>query len=199
MICMNKLVIFGAGGHYNSIKEFIDRDKFELVGTFDDNGGSLGTISQGLQTIVEYNFAFVAIGNDCFREKLINQIESKITVINVIAKDATISDSTKLDGGGIFIGSGAYVGPNVKIGTGSIVNTRAIVEHDCNIGNYCQISPASVICGMVTLNDYVYVGANATIIQCIDIASKVVLGAGAVAVKNIETQGTYVGIPCKEI
>lgn len=195
----NKLVIFGSGGHFNSIEQFIDRVKFEFVGTFDDNNGSLGSISDGIETISEYGFAFVAIGNDALRERIVNKIKGQVVLINIIAKDAYISESAIFNGGGTFIGSGAYIGPYVTVETGVVVNTKSIIEHNCSVGSFCQIAPAAVICGNVLLNDYVYVGANATIKQGIKIDSGVILGAGTVVIKNIEKQGTYVGIPCKEL
>ncbi|MCF0112187.1 MAG: acetyltransferase, partial [Erysipelotrichaceae bacterium] len=44
-----------------------------------------------------------------------------------------------------------------------------------------------------------WIGAGATVSNKISICSNCMIGAGAVVVKNITEEGTYVGVPAKKI
>ena len=80
-----------------------------------------------------------------------------------------------------------------------IINTRAIVEHDCIIGNYCNVSPGSVICGGNIIHDNVHVGANSVIIPCKVINKNSIIGAGSTVISSVEINDTVVGCPAKSI
>ena len=53
------------------------------------------------------------------------------------------------------------------------------------------------ISGDCKIGDNVYIGTGATIKQGVSIASNTVIGMGAVVVKDINKEGTYVGNPAK--
>jgi UDP-N-acetylbacillosamine N-acetyltransferase len=55
------------------------------------------------------------------------------------------------------------------------------------------------LAGIVHLGDRVFVGAGVATAQCITVCSDVTIGVGAAVVKNIETKGTYIGVPAKPI
>ena len=59
--------------------------------------------------------------------------------------------------------------------------------------------PGSIISGDVIIGDRVYLGTNSTIIEKISVCSDVVIGANSVVVKDINENGTYVGVPSKKI
>ena len=64
---------------------------------------------------------------------------------------------------------------------------------DCNISNYCHISPNATICGTVNVGEKTWVGAGATLINNINICNDVIIGAGSVVLGSVESLGTYVG------
>ena len=70
----------------------------------------------------------------------------------------------------------------------------ANVEHDCNIGDFCHISPHATICGTVTVGKNSWIGAGATVINNLTICDDVVVGAGSVVVSDIHEKGIYKGI-----
>ena len=80
-----------------------------------------------------------------------------------------------------------------------LFRSGAIVEHDNKIGNFVHISPRVVLGGTVTIGECSHIGIGASVSNNINITSNVVVGAGAVVVKNIEKRGTYVGVPVRKV
>lgn len=66
-----------------------------------------------------------------------------------------------------------------KIGKHCIINTNSTVEHDNTVRPFSHISVGNMIAGNVTIGKKTWVGSN------------------AVVVKNIDTPGTYIGVPAK--
>ena len=75
-----------------------------------------------------------------------------------------------------------------------IVNTSAIVEHDCMIGDFSHIAVGAVVCGMSHIGSNTLIGANSSIIQCINVGNNVKVGAGAIILKDISNCSTVYGI-----
>jgi acetyltransferase-like isoleucine patch superfamily enzyme len=49
----------------------------------------------------------------------------------------------------------------------------------------------------VKVEDSVWIGAGATVINNVNICGGCTIGAGAVVIKDIDEPGTYVGVPAK--
>lgn len=206
---MKKLALIGVGGHGDAICPYIDTSKYQLIGYFDDkpvtshNGlPILGTTNQVVEALDngQVDAVFIAIGDNVPRKRMYDLIVEKHydKLINIIAPTATVLDPELLRGNGIFIGHEAFVGAKVEVYDNVIINTKCIVEHNSIVNSHCNIAPASVILGSVILQRGAYIGASVTIKQLINVAPWAVIGAGAVVVKNIEDDGTYVGVPaCK--
>jgi acetyltransferase-like isoleucine patch superfamily enzyme len=94
---------------------------------------------------------------------------------------------------GVVINSGSV------IGEGCIVNTCGSVDHDCKVDDYVHVSVDAHFCGTVTVGESTWIGAGATISNNITICGSCTIGAGAVVVKDIEEEGTYVGVPARLI
>lgn len=95
---------------------------------------------------------------------------------------------------GIWIHPAANLGPSVRLGPHTHINAGAFLTR-CTVGKCCTIAPNATVLGDVTLGDRVFVGANATIRNLVNITHDVVIGAGAVVVSDITEPGTYVGVP----
>lgn len=109
----------------------------------------------------------------------------------------------------VVIGENSYIGPNsVLLGEGGI-----------EIGKNCEIAPGVVITAqqhtfsrkdvpikeqpsesaMVSVEDDVWIGCNASILPGITIGKGSVVGAGAVVTKDIPPYSVAVGVPAKVI
>ena len=60
-----------------------------------------------------------------------------------------------------------------------------------------HISPGVRLGGRVTIGNNTWVGIGATIKNNIHICNDVTIGAGAIVVNDIDTPGTYIGIPAR--
>lgn len=90
-----------------------------------------------------------------------------------------------IDGRGFcFIGNNVSISHNVSIVTGS---------HDCNTKNfYGKYLP-------IKIDDYVWIGVNATILQNVHIGKGAVVAAGAVVTKDVPPYAVVGGVPAKII
>ena len=93
----------------------------------------------------------------------------------------------------------AVINARSKIGKHCIINTASVVEHDNEIGDFTHVSVGAKLGGTTTTGKKCWIGIGATIKNNISICGDVLIGAGAVVVKNVDEKGTYIGIPCKKV
>ena len=199
---VGKLAIIGAGGHGKVLKEIALLNGFSNISFFDDykisnNNDFYGDIKKLLKSYNEYEFFFVAIGNNLKRkEKIELLLEKKLNIINLIHPSAVISESVILQKG-IAVMANATINANTKINIGSIINTSAIIDHDCELGSYVHISPGAKLAGNVKIGDLTWIGIGSTIIENINIEEEVIVGAGGVVINDLKRKLKVKGIPAK--
>lgn len=93
---------------------------------------------------------------------------------------------------GLIVCPGTILTTNIKLGKHVILNLNCTVGHDCVIGDFVTVSPGANISGNVTIGDNCYIGTNAVIRESISICNDVIIGAGAIVVKDITEPGVYV-------
>lgn len=91
------------------------------------------------------------------------------------------------------IGDGLYIGHFGQI----IINANAVIGDNCNISQGCTIgvSGAGEHRGVPKIGDNVYIGANATVVGKIEIASGTVIGANSLVHRTVEKKCTMLGVP----
>jgi acetyltransferase-like isoleucine patch superfamily enzyme len=122
---------------------------------------------------------------------------------------------------GCKIGDSCFVGPFVEIQKDVVIGERTKIQSHTfvcelvTIGNDCFIGHGVMFINdlfekggpaggdknlwkSTTIGNKVSIGSNATILP-VNICDNVVIGAGAVVTKNINTPGVYVGNPAKKI
>lgn len=86
----------------------------------------------------------------------------------------------------------AKIGNNVVLWSGNHIGHRTVIGDDCWLTSHVVVS------GFCKIGSGVFFGVNATIGDGVTIADDVVLGAGALTVKDLpEKAGVYVGSPAK--
>lgn len=188
-----KLTLFGYGGHAREVQAQLNKEvTFYVDDEFvNDQTKSIRLFNNKLESIM------VAISNSNDRQTVVNSLPSDTHFFSFIHPTSQfIKDGIQI-GEGSFIGANCILTTNILIGSHAILNRGNHIGHDCQIGNYFSMMPGSIISGNVNIEDNVYIGTNATVIEKINICSNVVIGAGAVVTKDIEKAGTYIGVPAK--
>lgn len=191
---MEDIILVGYGGHARSMADCIERQhKYRIMGYTDVEKQSSQYKYLGTDDVLKDYFergiknAAVGIGymgKGLLRAKLyeiLKQIGYNLPTI--VDPSAIISGDVQI-GEGTFIGKGAVVNAGAKIGEMVIINTMALVEHDCIVGDFTHVAVAAVLCGQVKVGRAVFVGANATVLQCMNISSNVIIPAGETIRRN---------------
>lgn len=185
---MEDIILVGFGGHAKSIADCIEREgKYNIVGytDFEQHNSKyqyLGTddilqsyYNRGIKNVV---LCIGYLGKGEIRQKIYAKLKGIGFHFPIIADpSAIISESAEIDEG-TFIGKGAIVNAEAKIGKMAIINSMALVEHECVIGDFVHVAVAAVLCGHVEVGKAAFIGANATVIQCMKIAEYEIVPAG---------------------
>ena len=204
---MNKnVIILGAGGHAKVIADIVIKSGDTLLGFLDDNI-EVGTriideyvVLGKLEDSINFNckenvyFAF-GIGDNRVRKRIYD--EFRLNYYTAIHPTAIIGLNVKI-GEGTVVMPNAVVNASARIGVGCIINTCAVIEHDNVICDFVHVSPNATLCGRVFVGGYTHIGAATVVRNNISICENVVVGAGAVIVKNITEEGVYIGVPAKK-
>lgn len=146
--------------------------------------------------VTKENLEFIiAIGDNKKREKISHSPNLKL--YTAIHPSAQIGLDVEIQEGTVIMAN-ACINSSAKIGKHCIINTGAIIEHDNIIEDFVHISPNVALGGTVKIGKSTHVGIGSTIKNNITICENCKIGAGAVVVKNILEEGTYVGVPARE-
>lgn len=142
---MKSLLIVGAGGYGQVVKEIAQDLGYERIDFIDDhNSHAIGKIKD-LENFKEYRNAFVGIGNNKLRNKLIDLLERLGYQVPVlIHPTAYISRSASIEAGTV-VEPQAIVNANTKIKKGSIISVGAIIDHDVTLGKCVHINAGAIV------------------------------------------------------
>lgn len=137
----DNLLILGAGQYGMLVCEVaLSTGRFEKIDFLDDAADiAIGKIDAYRNFVPDYKYAFVAIGNSCVREELLQKLEAAGYELAIIVSPyAYVSPSATIDGGSI-VEPMAVVNTGAILGVGSLICAGAVVNHNAVIGNCCQI------------------------------------------------------------
>jgi sugar O-acyltransferase (sialic acid O-acetyltransferase NeuD family) len=210
---MKNIAIIGAGGFGREVKTILDSinkvtPSYFFVGFYDD-GLQKGEIVNGfpvlggVEDINEINedcSIVIAIGDPKIKSSIFNKISNaRIDFPNVIHPNVLISDDFVEIGVGNIICAGCIITCNIVIKDFVILNLMCTVGHDTTIASFSSFMPSVNISGEVLIEERVYVGTGAKIINQLEIGQNTIVGAGAVVSKSLPENCTAVGIPAKPI
>ena len=211
---MNELVIIGAGGlgkEVAYIVEEINKKKasYKLLGFIDDAKDKLGeniigySVLGGIDYLKKTNYSgkiIIAIADCRIKKMIVNKILALNLAIEFpIIKHPSLEmhDSVKVGAGSILYAS-SIISPDVTIGEHVIISPKCGIGHDTVIGSFSSILWNVSIAGNDIIDESVFVGSGAIIIQGKKVVKESIIGAGAVVVKDILEAGIYIGIPARK-
>ena len=212
---MNNIAIIGAGGFGREMKSLIEdinvsiETKYQIIGFYDDSK-PVGELVQGLPVLggindlnkVDYNLSIVlGVGDPILKQNIISRINNNnnIHYPTLIHPSVIRSNNNVLIGKGVILTAGNILTCDINIGDFVTLNLACTVGHDTVIKEYASFMPSVNISGEVIINEAVYVGTGAKVINQLKIGKKSIIGAGAIVAKSIPENCTAVGIPAKPI
>lgn len=210
---MMDIVIIGAGGFGKEVAWLVERinavsKKYSILGFLDDNIevqtkigkyeviGSIEYLKQKKDLAVA-----IAVGNACTRSKIVQKIKKMNTEVNfpnLIDPSVILGDYRRI-GVGNLICAGSILTIEYTLGNFDIINLDCTIGHEALIEDFVTLYPSVNVSGNVKIGNTTEIGTGSQIIQGIEIEENVVAGAGAVIVKNVESNVTIVGSPAKVI
>lgn len=142
---MKSLLIIGAGGHGKVVKEIAEDLGYKKIDFIDDNNPkAIGKIEE-LNKFLKYKEAIVGIGNNEFRESILNKLEQiGFAIPTLVHPTAYVSRSAIIEKGSV-IEPKAIVNASARIGMGSIISVGSIVDHDTVIGKCAHINAGAIV------------------------------------------------------
>lgn len=204
------LAIFGASGQGKEVREIADyqnaiEKRWSDIVFVDDNkseGSFMGLELMQLNTAIEryQEIEFViAVGEPKTKKKIYERLLSlNCELGSVISPDSQVSPYCKL-GKGLVIKRGAIISADARIGDDTTIQSYACIGHDAIIGNHCQISTHVDIGGQTVVGDCVFVGLNAPVRELLKIGDNAIIAAGAVVLKDVDSDVTVMGNPARVI
>jgi sugar O-acyltransferase (sialic acid O-acetyltransferase NeuD family) len=105
---------------------------------------------------------------------------------------------------GTIVCTPTYIAPNTTIGKHVHVMPLCSIGHDVRIGDYVTLCPSCTVSGHVVIEEEVFVGAGATIVngrlgKPLIIGSGTKISAGAVVTKSIPANASVAGNPARTL
>ena len=139
-----KLVILGAGGYANTVRDVAEQLGYEIVAMLDDKlpGFELSAFIDYISDDISFIPAF---GNNTFRLQWLDKLTaSNANLATLIHPTAYVSPKAVI-GPGTVILPHAVINTDVTIQRGCIINLSAIIDHGCIIEEGCHICLGAIV------------------------------------------------------
>lgn len=201
---MNRLALFGAGGHGKVVADAALAAGWSDIVFFDDawprlksNGHwpVVGDFDALMDRTHHFGSVHVSIGNCAVRWRKQQELQvAKMEIATIIHPRACVSRFAHI-GVGAVVMAGAVVNVDAEIGDACIINTGATVDHDCHLAAAVHVCPGAHLSGNVRVGARSWIGIGAVVRQGISIGADTMAGAGSVIVKAVGDGLTIVGCP----
>jgi len=184
----------------------IARDRPAKNFSFPENGKYLNTeiiISKNwVKRLTELKIEGVicCLSNSQERERVFNELaNSNISLLSAIHPSAQVLGGTEIKAGCI-LEPNTYIGYRAEIGLCTHIKVGSQIDHHSVIGNFSEIGPGALIAGNVSVGEHSKILLGGKIINRINIPKNTIVGAGAVVLKNYQSEGlTLIGTPAKPL
>ncbi|MCB2408573.1 acetyltransferase [Hymenobacter lucidus] len=209
-----QLAIVGAGGLGREVLVLVHqinevRPTWQLAGFFDDQAPASAIIhdvpylgsTAALNATIEPLQVIVAVGNGRSRAAIVQRLTSPLLRFATLIHPAVAQQPYQQlqIGEGCIIGQGCILTTDIQLGRHVLLNLGCTIGHDAVLEDFCSLMPHANVGGEAYLETGVYLGTNATIINKVRIGARTIVGAGAVAVRDLPTDCTAVGVPATVI
>lgn len=214
MNSIKDLYIIGAGGFGREVAWLVERinednPTWNIKGFIDDNQSLHGTYEDDYLVVGGCDYLLdmsedvcvvCAVGSARVRKKIIEKLSGNSNIKFATLVDPSVICSKRVSiGEGTIICAGTILTVDITIGKHVIINLDCTLGHDDIIEDYVTIYPSVNVSGMVKVGCCTELGTGMKVIQGKKIGANCIVGAGTVVVRDIEKEGTYVGVPAKYV
>ncbi|MBC6988237.1 MULTISPECIES: acetyltransferase [Hymenobacter] len=211
---LKPLVIFGAGGLGREIL-LLARQINEvtptwlLTGFYDDASPASAFIhgvpyrgtAADLNATKEPLQVIVAVGNSQARAAVVSRLTSPLLQFATLIHPSVACQQYQhiSVGEGSIITQSCILTTDIRVGRHVLLNLGCTIGHDAVLEDFCSLMPHANVGGEAHLGVGVYLGTNATVINQVRVGARTIVGAGAVAVRDLPADCTAVGVPATVI
>ena len=196
-------IVIGAGGHGAVITDILYRCGHSVKGFLDD-AVEAGTEVLGVKVLGKldeckfYNecMFIIGVGDNGIRKRIAQTYSLEYGT--AVHPSAVIGGQASIGTGSVVM-AGSVINVRTVIGNHCIVNTSASVDHDGSVGDFVHIAPSAALGGGVLVGEGTFIGIGACVKNNVSVCGDVVVGAGAVVVRDIVKPGVYVGVPAGNV
>ena len=208
------LVIFGAGGLGREVLLLLQQlneshPTWDVRGFYDDQTPATPTVaglpylgtSTDLNATPQPLAVAVAVGSSAGRAAVVERLSSPLLSFpTLVHPRVALAPRQRIAlGEGCIIQQGCILTCDIVLGRFVVLNLGCTVGHDAVLDDFCSLMPHANMSGAAQLGAGAYLGTNTTVIQGVRIGENTIVGAGAVAVRDLPANITAVGVPAKAI
>ena len=209
---MKHLIIIGARGagretFLTATKSFGYDHEFDVKGFLDGKADALDGL-EGYPPIISPVESYQLVDDDVFVcalgdpkwRKYYSDIilEKGGEFITLIDKTARIGRNAKI-GKGCIIRDYAMISCDVSIGDYTYIQPFTVIGHDAVVGNFCHLNTYAFMGGYSVMDDMAVIHTRGTLIPHKKMGKGATIGVGSVAMTNVKSETTVIGIPAKRI
>ena len=210
---MDNLVIYGGGGAGRGCLQIAVEinnagPTWNVLGFLEDDHTKHGQFLEGKPVVGDFSwlkenpqvYVVIGIASPSVKQRIVERLLSigHTRFATLIHPRAWLADNV-IVGFGSVIYALAACNTGASIGEHVLVNMNSTVGHDAILKDYCTLAPGARVLGAAHIGQNAELGANSVVLPHIKVGSGAILGAGAVATKDIPQNALAVGVPavCK--
>lgn len=211
---MKKVVIIGGEGNGGVIASCIEDNKeryndaeWEIVGFINDyedkvaNYNVIGKLKDIPFLLASTDYFFVwaihLVGRNPKNVELFRSVNIPLDrLATIVHKSAFVAKTAILEPGS-FVMANSYVGPGAHIGYCSLIMANCSIGHNVKIGPLCHCSVGTIMTGYSSMGLCSDMAIGASCLAYVKIGDYAMVGAKALATKDVPEREIHVGTPAK--